>query len=133
MPYTRDRQANLFKIYDDVRMFIMFIGQPRTGHSIVGSMLDAHPEVIISTEFDIMGNWATIKNLTVRHKNATKYLLFYRLHEHSLFTAMFGRNAIRTTIDGEFDSYSYHIPGQWQGTFRDKITVEFIVHITFHH
>ena len=30
--------------------FLMFIGQPRTGHSIVGSILDAHTQMAIANE-----------------------------------------------------------------------------------
>ena len=107
-------------------MFIMFIGQSRSGHSIVGSMLDAHPEVIIPHEFDILENWATIKRLTGTQKSATKYLLFYKLHELSRFHAGFGRNAPRSIVDDGSNTYIYHVPGQWQGTYRNKITVELL-------
>ena len=30
--------------------FVMFFGQPRTGHSIVGSILDAHPQMAVANE-----------------------------------------------------------------------------------
>lgn len=32
-----------------VRTFIMFVGHPRSGHSLVGSLLDAHPNVACRT------------------------------------------------------------------------------------
>ena len=37
----------LFKAYDEVETFVMFIGYPRSSHSLVGAILDAHPEIII--------------------------------------------------------------------------------------
>jgi Sulfotransferase family len=36
----------------DVRTYLLFIGHGRSGHSIVGSLLDAHPEAIVSDELD---------------------------------------------------------------------------------
>eukprot|EP00729_Bicosta_minor_P027789 gene27789-20199_t len=34
--------------------FVMFFGQPRTGHSIVGSILDAHPQMAVANEFNAL-------------------------------------------------------------------------------
>jgi hypothetical protein len=36
----------------DVRTYLLFIGHGRSGHSILGSLLDAHPEAIVSDELD---------------------------------------------------------------------------------
>lgn len=30
--------------------FLLFFGQPRTGHSLVGSILDAHPQMAVANE-----------------------------------------------------------------------------------
>ncbi len=35
--------------------FVQFAGFPRSGHSLVGSLLDAHPDALISHELDVMG------------------------------------------------------------------------------
>jgi phage terminase large subunit-like protein len=40
--------------FHDVGVFCIFIGYPRSGHSLVGSLLNAHPEVIISHELDVL-------------------------------------------------------------------------------
>merc|ERR1719327_1470504 len=32
--------------------FLLFFGYPRSGHSMVASLLDAHPEAAIANEFD---------------------------------------------------------------------------------
>ncbi|XP_078374375.1 uncharacterized protein LOC144657905 [Oculina patagonica] len=37
----------LFKVYDEVETFVMFIGYPHSSHSLVGAILDAHPGIII--------------------------------------------------------------------------------------
>ena len=39
----------------DVSTFVQFAGFPRSGHSILGSILDAHSDAIVSHELDVMG------------------------------------------------------------------------------
>lgn len=41
--------------FTSVQRFVQFAGFPRSGHSIVGSILDAHPEAMIAHELDAMG------------------------------------------------------------------------------
>lgn len=41
--------------YGKVRKLVQFAGFPRSGHSILGSILDAHPQALISHELDLMG------------------------------------------------------------------------------
>lgn len=82
-----------------VESFCMFIGYPRSGHTLIGSILDAHPNAIIADEL-----------------NALRYLdggfgrnqLFYLLLRNSLQVAAVGRK--RT-------GYMYQVPGQWQGRY----------------
>ncbi|MCP4456697.1 MAG: sulfotransferase [Cytophagales bacterium] len=38
------------KKYKNIHTFCCFIGYSRSGHTIVGSLLDAHPNIVISTE-----------------------------------------------------------------------------------
>jgi|TARA_R100000501_G_scaffold12618_1_gene23274 hypothetical protein len=38
-----------------VRSFVQFAGFPRSGHSLIGSIIDAHPSAVISHELDAMG------------------------------------------------------------------------------
>jgi hypothetical protein len=38
-----------------LRSFVQFVGFPRSGHSLIGSLIDAHPEAMIAHELDAMG------------------------------------------------------------------------------
>ena len=40
-------------VADQVEAFVVFVGYPRSGHSIVGSCLDAHPDAIVAQEFNL--------------------------------------------------------------------------------
>ena len=112
----------MFRIYDNVETFVMFIGHGRSGHSLVGSLLDAHPDVIIAHESNILGHMGTFRKPKIE-RNFQKHLLFYRLHHNSEQNAMFGIHAEKSLLgDGEY-TYTYHVPGQWQGTYRNTIKV----------
>ena len=41
--------------YGRVNSFVQFLSFPRSGHSLIGSLLDAHPNAIVSHELDAMG------------------------------------------------------------------------------
>ncbi|MBV6654043.1 MAG: hypothetical protein KI786_09830, partial [Mameliella sp.] len=40
--------------YEKINKGIFFIGYPRSGHSILGALLDAHPQVALSHELDAL-------------------------------------------------------------------------------
>src|SRR4030042_2237983 len=44
-------KRNAFK---DIKVFCMFIGYQRSGHSFIGALLDAHPNAVIGMEVDAL-------------------------------------------------------------------------------
>lgn len=85
---------------DAPSIFVLFVGYPRSGHSLVGSLLDAHPEIAIAHELDVMrfmfGGFGRNKILTLLRENATRL-------------ARVGRR---------WGPYDYRVSGQWQGRTR---------------
>lgn len=117
-----DSLEKLYELYDGVETFVMFIGYPRSSHSLVGSILDAHPEIIIPNEYHIIKQWDIYQSDAIRYSGIRKYLLFYNLHSLSTWQATFGVRAKKPIfIDDRI--YSYHVPGAWQGTFKGKLKV----------
>ena len=45
------------KIINNIKRFLFFVGYPRSSHSIVGSVLDAHPHIVVSHELKFMLEW----------------------------------------------------------------------------
>ena len=97
---TLGRGFQARRIFDDVAAYCMFIGYPRSGHTLVGSLLDAHPEIIIGHGVDA---------LTYLKLGFGKYQLLQLLLDNSRAAARKGRQK---------PGYSYVVPNQWQGTFR---------------
>jgi hypothetical protein len=77
----------------------MFVGYPRTGHSLIGSLLDAHPRIVIAHELDA---------LRLFQSGFQRRQVFHLLLENSRKMAAAGRS---------HSGYSYAVPDQWQGRF----------------
>jgi len=99
----------------------MFIGYPRSSHSLVAAILDAHPEVIIPHEYNVLEHWKIHRPSPTINKRLSKYYLFNDLHQLSKEQALFG---IRSKYpNGKIGGYSYHVPGLWQGGFQTRLKV----------
>ena len=92
------------KLFDDVKTFVMFVGYPRSGHTLVGFLLDAHPNAVVASQTSALRYF--------RH-GFSKPQTFHVLVENSRRVARTGREQRR---------YSYDVPNQWQGRF-EKLQV----------
>jgi len=104
------------KEYDQVKSFVLFIGYPRSGHTLVSTLIDAHPNAVIANEFDLIGKWENWKP-----ENRNKYFLFDQLYKNSQQEAKVGYR-----MKNGNDLFTYHVPGQYQGKFKGtlKVTVD---------
>jgi hypothetical protein len=91
------RQRDLF---DQVERYCMFLGYPRSGHSLVGSLLDAHPEVVIAHELDALR------------------LLRLRFGRDQLYALILANDRSFTAAGRAWTGSDYNVPGQWQGAYR---------------
>ena len=92
--------------YKTIKTVCLFIGYPRSGHSLIAALLDAHPDIIIGME------WGALLHVYFGYK---KKQLFYSLIRNSyLFSKK--KNNIWT-------GYSYKIHGGWQGKFRKLLVI----------
>jgi hypothetical protein len=89
--------------FDGVETFCLFVGYPRSGHSIVGGLLDAHRSAIVAHE-------AGAHELVLAGRSRDE--VYGRLLARSAWFAWRGSRA----------SYSYAVPGQWQGRY-DELRV----------
>src|SRR5690349_16742430 len=95
------RYRQLFK---DIKTFVVFIGYPRSGHSIVSSLIDAHPNAIISHRLD------ALKYIEAGYDSQQ---IFYLIVRNSQRFAQTGR---------KLTGYQYPVRNGWQGT-SDKLHV----------
>ncbi len=85
----------------NVERFCLFMGAPRNGHSLIGALLDAHPEMLIAHELGV-------PKYKVAHfsKRQIELLLIANSKHHALR----GRQHIH---------FSHAVPDQWQGRYQN--------------
>lgn len=84
--------------FDRVQSFCLFIGYPRSGHSLVGAMLNAHRHAVISHELD------------------ASQLILAGCSRNDLYARILAR-AAWFNLRGNRSNYRYQIPNRWQGRF----------------
>jgi hypothetical protein len=89
--------------FQDVKTFCLFVGHNKSGTSMLGSLLDAHPNVILADEIGALEHVAA---------GFKRDQIFHLLLRGSRRELMKGRVTAR-----RLTPYSYLVPGQWQGRF----------------
>jgi hypothetical protein len=84
--------------FDRIERFCLFVGYPRSGHSLVGALLNAHPHAVISHELHAAG------------------LLLGSCSRDELYARILARSWW-FNLRGNKSNYAYHVPGMWQGRF----------------
>ena len=82
-----------------VRTFCQFVGYPRSGHSLIGALLDAHPRAAIAHELNA---------LDFLREDFTRDEILALVLENLRQWGAAGR---------QWQGYSYEVPGGWQGRF----------------
>jgi hypothetical protein len=90
------------KQYRSIKVFCMFIGYQRSGHSFIGALLDAHPNAMMGMEVDALN----LVKLGYKRNQ-----IFYCLIRNSeIFTKK---------LKNIWTGYSYAVEGLYQGRFTD--------------
>lgn len=95
--HTQMNMLTRRKSYDAIGIYCMFIGYPRSGHTLIGACLDAHPNVILGHEMD-----------------ALKYVILGESRD-KIYSRLLGMSKTFISIGGQWMDYNYQIPGMYQG------------------
>lgn len=90
-------------LFQDVQTFCLFIGHNKSGTSLLGALLDAHPQAILADEVTVLNYVAA---------GFRREQIFHILLKGSRRELLKGRVTAR-----RLTPYSYLVPGQWQGRF----------------
>lgn len=100
---------------ESVRIFVFFVGYQRSGHSLVGSMLDAHPHAVVPHEFMLFERLVD-RNDSAALFNRTK--LYNELWKHSVADATQGWRSDLAYDKAARKGYTLAIGGtNWHGAF----------------
>ena len=107
-------------VVERVEKLVFFIGYQRSGHSIVGSFMDAHPHMVIAHEFMLFTKWKEMdEQYGTVNPLRSKRNLFNTLNMDSLADAEHGWRS------GQLNNknYTLAIDSSWQGRYDGFIRV----------
>lgn len=88
--------------------WLSFISCPRSGHSLVGALLDAHPDIVMGSEYGILDHF-----IWGFRRDAIAAILIEASHDIPY-------NRSRTRRDQpRRGGFTYSVEGQWQGRVRE--------------
>ena len=99
------------QVIDGIKKFVFFVGYPRSGHSIVGALIDAHPHVVIPHEYFLFSHFADLNKTS---DDAWRDNLFNLLYKKSDVDV----DKIRAEA---WKGYKLGVDGLWQGRFDEHI------------
>lgn len=89
--------------FQDVQHYCLFVGHARSGGSLLGGLVDAHPNAVIADEVDIF---------PYLEAGFEREQVFHILLERSQHQAKQGRSKA-----GRETQHTFFVPGQWQGRY----------------
>lgn len=90
------------KDFKDVEGFCLFVGYPRSGHSLIGALLNAHPQMVIAHELDAIG--------LVSGGGYSR---------RQLYNAIVDRDHWWKKREWKWEGWEYEVEGQSQGSYTD--------------
>ena len=98
-------------VIDHVKTFVFFVGFGHSGHSIVASLMDSHPHVVISHELNLF--WL----LSQKKIRPSRHDIFNAIWKNSKQTISNGERAVNQK------GYNLLVNGLYQGKYIDYIDV----------
>ena len=102
------------RIISGVNTFVFFLAYSRSGHSIVASLMDSHPHMVVSHEFDLFNKLAS------GYLAPNKSDIFNALWENTRESIMYDGLRAETS---DSKGYTLFVDGLYQGRYVDRIDV----------
>ena len=111
------------EVVKGVKKFLLFVGYPRSGHSILGSFIDAHPHVAIAHEMMLMRIWKDLSNRQKKTGIANPFFkdqayLFNVVYRQSYWDAKSSRSE-----QSAEKNYTLSVDSPWQGKYNKYLNV----------
>jgi hypothetical protein len=84
----------------DLESFCFFLGYARSGTTLVGSLLNAHPEIVVANELDVL------------------HCVERGMPRNQIFSLLLQRDRYFAAMNYQWTGYNYAVTGQYQGRFQ---------------
>ncbi|XP_078342171.1 uncharacterized protein LOC144628003 isoform X2 [Oculina patagonica] len=114
-------ENQLYRAYDHLTTLLLFVGYSRSRHSLVSSLLDAHPHMIVADESYALRKWVSNPDWKT---TKSKYDFFDTMMGNSVRSSKHGRRSRDSKGSAaNLQIFGYSIPDQWQGAYDEYIQV----------
>ena len=110
-PDVIDKNRLPQSVIDGVKYFAVFIGFGRGGTTLVGALLDGHPNIVLATDYQLFIKWPQWRRYHQQTAN-----LYTALYQYSIQYAKFFRNY-------KTKGYTFDLPGGFNGRYNNSIAV----------
>lgn len=93
------------KAFELTRTLVAFIGYPRSGHTLVSSLLDAHPHIAVANEYQVFQKWVDFDE-----KQRNRLFVFNELYNAAVSASQKGVRSLNAV-----HTFNYSVPGEWSG------------------
>ena len=98
-------------VINGVKSFAIFVGFGRGGTTLVGALLDGHPNIVLGTDYQLFIEWPRWRSY---HQDTTN--LYTALYRYSVvFARYFRKNKAK--------GYSFDLQGGFNGRYNNSISV----------
>ena len=96
-------------VINGVKYFAIFVGFGRGGTTLVGALLDGHPNIVLGTDYQLFIKWPQWR---LYHQDAA--ILYTALYRYSRFYAEYFRKNMAK-------GYSFNLKGGFNGLYNHSI------------
>jgi hypothetical protein len=94
------RSRTYGELFDRIERYCQFVGFPRSGHTLVGALLNAHPDLLIA------------------HESKAMRRVSEGMSRDQLYLSLIDTDRRFAEQGWRWQGYDYEVPGQWQARWR---------------
>ena len=102
-----------------VEKFVFFVGRGKSGTTITASVMDAHPNMIVSNQYFLETKLLRGKDPRLLKLAMDKTELFNRLYKHSWKDSCYGTTSIKRVQSGHHYGVGIVSNFSWHGMYKD--------------
>ena len=110
-PQYIDKNRLPSNVINGVKYFAIFVGFGRGGTTLVGALLDGHPNIVLATDYQLFIKWPQWRRY---HQDTAN--LYTALYRYSVFFAEYFRK-------NKAKGYSFDLKGGFNGRYNNSISV----------
>lgn len=104
--------------YKPVDTLLLFVGYPRSRHTLLSALLDGHPHIVLANEYSVFSRVS--KGETFTHRNEMFDTL---VRSSKQFLERGGKGQVMQGSLGNATQFGFYMEGYWQGTYDKYIKV----------